>query len=405
MYRQDENGTKQQANHAAHRTDYLPKGADPDNPPSTLRSYYFRTTPKPIALGAGAVSAFPRYGEVLHITALRVRKDLFEPQMLTRFLLGYSPVQTETARFCDDPVNAHFSAVHVTTLAKVYGYTLKLGLRRVDVPGSDGDAIELMPSWLALKEPSLLTGADARRIEVASTAICPMPKPGGTLAALSPLAAEAWYEVYALAKSDDTTVADGRLDGVTFRTSRWRNPAQMLAGIGFGTTPSVPAGDVELHQAAVLAPAAIDGSDADFEAALDAIALDGWPAAVDPRIVVLWLRHDDAAGPSWKCMGLLVESPEPIDRPGRVHFNALRLVMQPPVDGAFDIRRSDRSRSRMLWLCSTPFEPRTWRQRRPFQPPRLMRPSLVLELVDDATSASLSGSVLLPLAPSFAEEA
>jgi len=149
----------------------------------------------------------------------------------------------------------------------------------------------------------------------------------------------------------------------------------------------------------------IEGSDADFEAALDAIGLDGWPAVKDPRISLLWLRKDEGAGPHWLCAGLMAESPEPIDRPGRVHLSALRLTMPPLPAGIFDIRRSDRTRSRLLWLCTVPFTPRAWMQRRLFQPPKRMFPTIALELVDEATKTTLSGSLQLPLAPSFAEEA
>ena len=102
----------------------------------------------------------------------------------------------------------------------------------------------------------------------------------------------------------------------------------------------------------------------------------------------------------------MLESPEPIDRPGRVHLAGLSLVMTPPPAGVFDIRRSDRARSRVLWVCGTPFTPRSWLVRKLFQPPRRVLPSLTLTLqADDATKASFSGSLKLPLAPSFAEEA
>jgi hypothetical protein len=179
----------------------------------------------------------------------------------------------------------------------------------------------------------------------------------------------------------------------------------MLAGIGFTASPSPASGDIQLAQLPGLGASVIEGSDADFEAALDAIGLDGWPPVKNPRVSLLWLRRDDAGGPHWVCAGLLAESPEPIDRPGRVHLSALRLTMPPPPAGTFDIRRSDRTRSRLLWLCSVPFTPHLWLQRRLFQPPKRMFPAIALELVDDVTKATLSGSLWLPLAPSFAEEA
>jgi hypothetical protein len=402
LYQQDENGNKQEAAHEKGRADYLPKGG---GNPSTDRSFFFRTTPKPKPAGGIAPVALPKYGDATYVASIHVRRDLFDPQMLARFLLGYTPGQTEYARFCDDPLNVHFSAAHVTALAKVYGYTLKLGLRRADAPGADGDAVELNPKWIALQEPHLLKGADPRRLQVASTAMCPMVKPGGTLQSQHPLATQAWYELYALAKSDDPAVLDGRLDGVTFRTSRWRNPAEMLAGIGFKASPASASGDIEVKQLPGLGAPIIDGSDADFEAALDAIGLDGWPAAAGPRASIVWLRQDRNAGPSWQCAGLLLESPEPIDRPGRVELHSLRLVMQPLPAGAFDIRRSDRTRSRLLWLCSAPFVPHAWLQRVLFRPPRRVFPTILLELTDKASGALLSGAMQLPLAPSFAEEA
>src|SRR5262249_34921289 len=156
--------------------------------------------------------------------------------------------------------------------------------------------------------------------------------------------------------------------------------AGMLAGIGFKPSASAATGDIELTQLPALGTAIIDGSDADFEAALDTIGLEGWPAAVASRVSIIWLRQDSNAGPSWKCAGLLLESPEAIDRPGRVELQALRLVMQPRPAGTFDIRRSDRSRSRILWLCSIPFFPHTWLQRVLFRPPRRVFPSIVLEM-------------------------
>jgi len=405
IYKQADDGSKQEVQHLTGQATYLPKGADPDNPPSTSRDFFFKTVPKPKIAVGGPSATLPKYGEIAHVSAIHRRQDFFHPEMLTRFLLGYTPAQTETARFCDDPLNVHFSAAHVPSLADAYGYTLSLDLRRVDIPGPQGDVIELVPKWVALEKPELLTGIDARRMDIAVTAPCAMPKPGGTLTALSPLTAEAWYEVYALAKAKDPDVVDGRLEGVTFRTSRWRNPAGMLAGIGFTASPSPASGDVELAQLPAPGAAVIEGSDADFEAALDAIGLDGWPAVKDPRISLLWLRKDEGAGPHWLCAGLMAESPEPIDRPGRVHLSALRLTMPPLPAGIFDIRRSDRTRSRLLWLCTVPFTPRAWMQRRLFQPPKRMFPTIALELVDEATKTTLSGSLQLPLAPSFAEEA
>src|SRR5262249_10897139 len=153
-------------------------------------------------------------------------------------------------------------------------------------------------------------------------------------------------EVYTLAKyigKDDAE--DGRLEGVTFRTSRWRNPAEMVDGIGFTAIASWASGDIEVSKLPGAGESTIDGSDADYEAALDALGLNGWPAARDPRVSLIWLLEDEGGQPSWKCAGLLLESPEPVDRPGRVVLEngmpgvpaGLELVMTPRPDGVFDV--------------------------------------------------------------------
>jgi hypothetical protein len=400
MYRQNEDGTKVIAGQVFGQTQYEPRGAAVP----TSRSYYFKTVPKAIATGGIGGTQLSAYYSASYLQDLYVRRDFFDPKMLTRFLLGYTPGQTETARFCDDPLNVHFSAAHVISLAKVYGYTLKIGLRRVDAPGADGEPVELNPLWVAMSEPAFLTGLDAHQYEVATTAACAIPKPGATLTAQAPLVPEAWYEIYALAKSDSSSVADGRLDGVSFRTSRWRTPLEMLGGIGFLAEPGQAAGDVELATLPAFAAGEVDGSDADFEAALDAIGMDGWPPSTNPRVSVLWQRQS-AEPAQWFCAGLLVESPEPIARRNRVELIGLRLVMPPVPPGIFDIRRTDHTQSRMLWLCSTPFQPQSWVRQLPFARPRRILPSIALELKDVSTGATLTGSVALPLSPSFAEEA
>ena len=407
IYKQTEDGKIVEAGHLANQTTYLPEGANPDDAPLTARSFYFHTAPKKNKSEMLATKVVFPQGNDAYLKKWHRQRNDFHPEMLSRYLLAYTPAQAEDARFADDPVSAHFSSSHVITLAKKYGFTLKLGVRRVDVPGSAGNPAELNPLWVALAEPDLLTGVDARRYEYATTAPCPMPKPGATLTAVTPLATQAWYEVYALAKADDqANVLDGQLDGVTFRTSRWRNPAEMLVGLGFDATPKPATGDVALKQPLpALGAATIEGSDADFEAAMDALGLDRWPAATRPRVSLLWISQDVPDGLSWLCAGLLLESPEPIDRPGRVALNALRLVMSPLPAGTFDIRRSDRSRSRILWISSTPFTPRRWFERKLFAPPVLKFPTIQLELTDKTTGALLTGSVDLPQRPSFAEEA
>jgi hypothetical protein len=414
LYQQDENGNKQPAGKPkTNQTTYKPKGAGGDAP--TTRVFYFRTTPKPKPRQL-EILGFPDYGAPDYVSTIHLRQNLFKPEMLSRFLLGYTPAQTEMARFCDDPVQVHFSAAHLPALANAYDYKLMCSVQRVDVPGPAGNAVELVPQWISIQRPDLLSTVDKRKFEVAREAPCALPMPGGSLEVRQPeleLSTAAWYEVYTLAKyigKDD--VEDGRLEGVTFRTSRWRNPAEMVEGIGFTAIASRASGDIEVSKLPAAAESTIDGSDADYEAALDALGLNGWPAASDPRVSLIWLREDEGSQPSWKCAGLLLESPEPVDRPGRVVLEngmpgvpaGLELVMTPRADGVFDVRRSDQTRSRILWLCSAPFTPHYSLRRVLFGPPKPVPPALTLHLNDLQSGGALRGSVRLPLTPSFANE-
>jgi hypothetical protein len=85
----------------------------------------------------------------------------------------------------------------------------------------------------------------------------------------------------------------------------------------------------------------------------------------------------------------LVESPEPIDRPGRCEIQRLHA---PGVAATFDLRRSDRNRSRVLFLTSAPFAPAG------------SPATVVLEQLDRATGTVLSGALAVPSAPAFAAE-
>jgi hypothetical protein len=109
-------------------------------------------------------------------------------------------------------------------------------------------------------------------------------------------------------------------------------------------------------------------------------------------------------GPEWRCAGVMIESPEPMHRPGRLHVDALYLRMGFGAIG-FDLRMRDRSGSRLLFATSAPFAPRVTR-RGWFLPP--LPPALRLdctELPIGQPAQSLRGWLEVPLRPSFAEEA
>jgi hypothetical protein len=381
LYEQKEDGSIGLIAQQLDQDHYLPRGG---GPAPMRRSYFFATTPR-----ADAMSLPLSYGAPGYLALLHRQQDVFHPELLQRHLLGYTPGQSEQDRFFGDPLQAHFSAGHVTALAARYGFDLKLGLRQVDTPGADGDEQVLDPRWGPLLALSLLTLADRKRAELAATASCPVAPPGATLAAQRTLAPQAWYEVYVLATGAG---GGGRLPGVTFRTSRWASPQEMLTALGFASPAGRPGGDVPVALPPASGAALADGSDADFEAALDALGLDGWPPADEPRTSVLWVPAPaDTAGPPWRLAGLLVECPEPIDRPGRCG-PAGGWVHSAAGDTPLNLWRSDRTRSRLLLLCPAPVT---------LAAPPDGTPRAALQLPDALLGKTVSGWLQLPLQPAF----
>jgi len=421
LFEQDESGNLLEVQQPNPKPDdpprgtvYLPKGAAQPGVP-TRRSYFFKTAPKPAAVHAGTKRSdpTPAYGLDDRITYLLRRQDTFEPEMLQRHLLGYSPAQSETMRFADDPVSAHFGADHVTGLAEVYGFDLKLGLRRVDVPDDPAAVPNLGvfklidASWVSLEAPTLLTQSGQIKFQRALTSPCVLPKPGATLKSPPiPLATRAWHEVFVqVTKPEDgVDVPAGRLPGVTFRTSRWRSPLDMLAGLGFPAAGGTRVrGDIALNTLPAFTPTVVEGEDAAFEAALDAIGLQGWPASDEPRVSQFWVPDIVGGAPGWLCAGVLIESPEPIERPHRVTIESLVVVMSRDGISAanFDLRRRDRIGSRLLYLTSRPFPPRRWAVI-PGLPPS-NDPILMLSL-RDADGTLLPGAMALNTKPAFAAD-
>ena len=380
------------------------------------RTYFFRTAPK-------AVAPPPvRYGQKDFLYGLRRRLDVFHPDMLERFVAGYDPAQSVEFFLCDDPLRAHFLQDHVAALAGSYGFGLKVAVRRVDRPGpAYADALLVDPHLTFATDASFLGEVDQLRVSYAAASPCAVPTPGATATVTVPLEPEALYEVYVLAKAADPAFADGRLPGVTFRTSRWRTPADLFSGLGLavpggpGAAP-VLTGDLAISALPGLMPAVLESEDQPFQDALQVLGLEGWPAAETSRLSRLWVP---AGVTGWLFAGLLIESPEPVHRPGRLEVEGLTLSMgRAGRSVRFDQRRRDRSGSRLLYLTSAPFrvitrEPVAGRGG-PLDPPpdglrprfRTITPQLTLSAQSRLSGAitPLSGLLTLPPAPAFSEE-
>jgi hypothetical protein len=349
-----------------------------------------------------------------------VQQDVFQPEMLQRYLAGYDPGQSEQFRFYDDPLRAHFRQDHVAALAEAYGFKLIVAVRRVDRPGAAYTNPMLpLTVWTAVTDKSFLSKTDQVRYDFAAVSPCSTPKPGATASVNPELEPEAWYEIYVLAKSQDSAFADGRLPGVTFKTSRWATPIEMLMALGFTISgqpvpPPAPIGDLVIGYSSLLTPTVVEDNDQAFQAGLQSLGIDGWPVTDAPRLSRLWFEGPDG---TWLFAGLMIESPEPIHRPERLNVTGLRLQMGTTGGSiVFDVRRRDRSGSRLLYLTSTPFRVIT-RERTTFGHwPFIVLPggkglfhSVTPTLVLDAqnsvpVAASISGSLVIPTVPTFSED-
>ena len=363
----------------------------------STRQFWFRTAPLQPAGGAGPG------GGMAHFSFLHRRQDLFDPAMLERHLLGYEPAQSELQRFARDPVKVRFSPGHVALLAGAYKFDLLCALRRLDQP----EAVEadqfLVPSLAWATSTAQMHVSDAVIAQAYIASACGLAPNAVDLLAKPMLTRDTWYEVFVLAKSQREGVMDGRLPGVSFRTSRWADGEEMMQSLHFPISGVGHAdGGIALPPDTMLKPQVSEGDDGAFDAFLISLGLEGWPAASEPRASLVWLPPI-APNLSWRCAGLMLESPEAIHRPMRFEVIELQLVMgAAKID--FNVRWRDRSGSRLLIAASLPFVPRLTR-RGGLKP---LKPMLRLRCNDmplDGAARVLQGLLELPLQPSFAEEA
>lgn len=366
-----------------------------DGSTNVERSYWFRTAP-------ASTSVVPSQGTTAYVEHLYRKRELFEPAMLVRHLRGYEPYQSELHRFANDPVRVHFAHGHVAALAGAYGFDLLCGLRRLDAPATEEADRFIVPELRSPASTDFLTGPAKTIAKTYLESPCQLAPPGLVLHAPVQLTRSTWYEVYVHAKSKNpNTMPDGSIPGVSFRTSRWGDGAEMLAALRFPVagTPGAAHGGAALRPDAVLTPQSIESDDSAFDALLLHLGLDGWPSAAEPRVSVLWREM----GMQWRCVGVLIESPEPIHRPGRFHVDMLQLRMG-TTSAVFDVRARDRSGSRLLFATTAPFLPRMMRVGifGPMQPPALRLDCTDLPI--GSLSGPLKGWLTVPLEPSFAEE-
>ena len=279
----------------------------------------------------------------------------FDPAYLERYLAGYTPGDHTRDWFLQDPVAAHFRFDHVAELAKRYKRDLTVWVRRTDTPpGTPDDQGQVFVTLLWMQKPSLLYTVDSRLALLAANppGECRIPTAGGSVGGKPLLEPLGTYDLSVRfpPQGVQPSAADRALPGIVFTTSRFGRPQDLLGA--FGTARDVPVLLAGIGGTAV--------GDAALEAALAQLGLAGRAQPRDPTASALWAR----AGDGWLLAGVLLESPEPLERPGPPPSEAdpapaarLKLDGVSCPGGAFGASRRNVSATRVLYLSPAPFPP------------------------------------------------
>jgi hypothetical protein len=140
---------------------------------------------------------------------------------------------------------------------------------------------------------------------------------GVTLSIYAELEPNAEYDLMLFAPPAGAPTDESLLIARThFRSSRYADVDAMLQGLGFGIDPEVAPFipfDFVVSNGAAMPASDPTASDAALEDALRTLGMDPWPVVGFGRTVAIW-RPGAAAAGDYLLAGLLLESPEPIER-------------------------------------------------------------------------------------------
>ena len=249
-------------------------------------------------------------------------ESTFDPRATARYLIGFDPDGSGPPHFLDDPIRANFTVDHLPQLLGLYGRDLQLKLRKTSQPpgalaGGGHPPDEPHTTKWGQLQPDLMSVADRRMTQAMDDAPCLATAPlGGATASIdADLAPSSGYDLLLVASptatpdSDDILVARNH-----FRTSRYRNPGEMLTALGLTSTDAFPIlpHDALLDVSQSLPSSAVTPADDALEATLSAVDLDPWPLPPEPRTVAIW-QPDGIGG--WLLAGVMLETDEALLRP------------------------------------------------------------------------------------------
>ncbi|SBS79214.1 conserved hypothetical protein [uncultured Mycobacterium sp.] len=308
------------------------------------------------------VASWKRNVEIVTVKTASRRVDRFDPGFLSRYLDGYTPADHEPFHFTGDPVTATFRAPHIAQLANTMGRGIGLAARRTDRGNSPHNFLlpALEPAILATGVYGPGLSAADLLAEAARLAGCQSLPDGGQLRGTLPLQPQTPYELSVGLPLTGQTFKPGdpELDGITFTTSAFAGPVELIAAfnladtaVALATAPTAH-GDVAIGAGGAGDPEALAGladgviiDDAELELTLAALGLPPLRTVSAPRSTVLWAL---SAG-RWSPAGLLLESSEPLIRQGRMNIRTATLA-----GTVLPVQRASRTGTRVLWLRHDP---------------------------------------------------
>ncbi|QAT88041.1 hypothetical protein EJ065_6512 [Corallococcus coralloides] len=337
-------------------TEQLEPPADPWAAPGPMHSatttFHFRTAPAVASLSAPPPDV--------------TNETVFDPRNLSRYLLGLDPGDASAPHFPDAPLRVHFQVEHVGRLLGKYGRTLAVRIRRTDPPAGTVDAGQQALPDLGQGVPSAweplpieaLEPLQRRLQDLATLAPClKVPRfDGSTLRVQPTLVPGATYEVQLAAP---LVSAPGAANAPLFaqaliRVSRYSSPRALLDALGLTEPAASPFLPSEVAVAAAVPTTPLLDDDRAFEDTLAVLGLDPWPAAREPRVVLLM-----QPGAPFRLAGLLVEAEESLHRPGRLELQQASLHRlpasgPPALEAALFVVRRNRAGTRLLLAPASP---------------------------------------------------
>jgi hypothetical protein len=292
-----------------------------------------------------------------------IGEQTFDPRGTARYVTGAAP-SGELPHLLDDPIRIEFDVDYLPALLAEYGYEARIEVHPTDVaPGSlkfDPHTADVVTSIELLAWAAGLTATEQTIVDAVGPSgrwtCTPDTSLGGLAAEVkAKLEPRTGYDLTLRArpKGPPAGPEDGSADVVIsrfhFRTALHRDIGEVLAALGFfAAAAGPPPGDVLLT--GWTPPGAAHFDDFALQAALGAVGLDPWPLAGTPRTTTLWTAPE-AGDTGWRLAGVLLESPEPIAREGRIKVSGA-------IGGlAFDHRLGTANGTRVLLVPPAPFVP------------------------------------------------